>query len=107
MPGGGLVISFADVSQRADAEAALEQANTTLEGRVAERTATLLRVNSELDSARKKADAANRDKTRFLAAASHDLLQPLERRPALYRHPDRAGRRRPRRGRWRSRSRRR
>ena len=26
---------------------------------------------------RKKADTANRDKTRFLAAASHDLLQPL------------------------------
>src|SRR3569623_55310 len=77
LPGGGLVISFADVSPRVDAEAALERANATLEGRVAERTATLLRVNSELDSARKKADAANRDKTRFLAAASHDLLQPL------------------------------
>jgi len=77
LPDGGLVISFADVSARVDAEAALERANTTLEGRVAERTATLLRVNSELESARKKADTANRDKTRFLAAASHDLLQPL------------------------------
>jgi signal transduction histidine kinase/CheY-like chemotaxis protein len=77
LPGGGVVISFVDVSLRVDAEAALERANATLEGRVAERTATLLRVNSELDSARKKADAANRDKTRFLAAASHDLLQPL------------------------------
>ena len=77
LPDGGLVISFADVSKRIDAEAALERANATLEGRVAERTATLLRVNSELESARKKADTANRDKTRFLAAASHDLLQPL------------------------------
>ena len=77
LPDGGLVISFSDVSQRVGAEEALEQANQTLEGRVAERTATLLRVNSELESARKKADAANRDKTRFLAAASHDLLQPL------------------------------
>lgn len=77
LPDGGLVVSFSDVSKRMDAEAALERANATLEGRVAERTATLLRVNSELDSARKKADAANRDKTRFLAAASHDLLQPL------------------------------
>ena len=44
---------------------------------MAERTATLMRVNAELESARNKADAANRDKTRFLAAASHDLLQPL------------------------------
>lgn len=77
LPDGGLVISVADVTQRVEAEAALEQANTTLEGRVEERTATLLRVNSELERARKKADAANRDKTRFLAAASHDLLQPL------------------------------
>ncbi|HVX71284.1 MAG: ATP-binding response regulator [Devosia sp.] len=77
LPDGGLVVSFSDVTKRMDAEAALERANATLEGRVAERTATLLRVNSELESARKKADAANRDKTRFLAAASHDLLQPL------------------------------
>jgi signal transduction histidine kinase len=77
VPDGGLVISFADVSAKVEAEAALEQANETLEGRVEERTAALMRVNSELDTARKKADAANRDKTRFLAAASHDLLQPL------------------------------
>ncbi|HWA19333.1 MAG TPA: PAS-domain containing protein [Devosia sp.] len=77
LPDGGLVVSFADVSARVEAEAALAQANQTLEGRVEERTATLLRVNSELERARQKADAANRDKTRFLAAASHDLLQPL------------------------------
>ena len=77
LPDGGLVVSFSDVTARVEAEAALERANATLEGRVEERTATLLRVNSELESARKKADAANRDKTRFLAAASHDLLQPL------------------------------
>jgi signal transduction histidine kinase len=77
LPDGGLVISFADVSARVEAETALERANASLEERVGERTATLLRVNSELESARKKADTANRDKTRFLAAASHDLLQPL------------------------------
>ena len=74
---GGLVISIADVSKRVDAEAGLERSNATLEGRVEERTAALLRANSELERARRKADAANRDKTRFLAAASHDLLQPL------------------------------
>ena len=77
LPEGGLVISFLDVTARVDAEAALERVNASLEERVDERTATLTRVNTELESARKKADAANRDKTRFLAAASHDLLQPL------------------------------
>lgn len=77
LPDGGLVISFSDVTARVKAERALEQVNTSLEGRVSERTAALIRVNTELESARAKADAANHDKTRFLAAASHDLLQPL------------------------------
>ncbi|HEY9011568.1 MAG TPA: PAS-domain containing protein [Devosia sp.] len=77
LPSGGLVISFADVTKRVAAEAELEKINDALEGRVEERTAALTSLNSELESARAKADAANRDKTRFLAAASHDLLQPL------------------------------
>ncbi len=77
LPNGGLVINFTDVSGRAEAERALAQVNQTLERRVAERTAALTRVNAELELARSKADAANHDKTRFLAAASHDLLQPL------------------------------
>ncbi|HWV20857.1 MAG TPA: PAS-domain containing protein [Devosia sp.] len=74
---GGLVISFSDVTARVKAERELEQVNFSLEGRVEERTADLTRVNAELEIARAKADAANHDKTRFLAAASHDLLQPL------------------------------
>jgi len=77
LPDGGLVIAFADVTARVRAERAFEQVNLSLEARVAERTAALTRVNAELESARAKADAANHDKTRFLAAASHDLLQPL------------------------------
>jgi signal transduction histidine kinase len=77
LPDGGLVISVADVTARVHAEQELERVNQTLEGRVAERTAALTRVNAELETARAKADAANHDKTRFLAAASHDLLQPL------------------------------
>lgn len=77
LPDGGLVVSFSDVTTRADVERELERVNQTLEGRVEERTAALTRVNSELEIARAKADAANHDKTRFLAAASHDLLQPL------------------------------
>jgi signal transduction histidine kinase len=77
LPDGGLVVSFTDVSARVTAERELERIAHSLEGRVVERTAALTRVNAELESARAKADAANRDKTRFLAAASHDLLQPL------------------------------
>jgi len=77
LPDGGLVISFSDVTARVRAESELEGMNQSLEERVDERTAALTRVNAELESARAKADAANHDKTRFLAAASHDLLQPL------------------------------
>jgi signal transduction histidine kinase len=77
LPDGGLVVSFSDVTARIRAERELERVNQSLEGRVEERTAALTRVNTELENARAKADAANHDKTRFLAAASHDLLQPL------------------------------
>ncbi|MET3926749.1 PAS-domain containing protein [Devosia sp. 2618] len=77
LPNGGLVISFTDATARVRAESALAGVNSSLEERVAERTAALTRVNAELEMARAKADAANHDKTRFLAAASHDLLQPL------------------------------
>ncbi|KQN76905.1 hybrid sensor histidine kinase/response regulator [Devosia sp. Leaf64] len=77
LPDGGLVVSFTDVTARVKAERELERINQTLEGRVEQRTADLTRLNSELEVARAKADAANHDKTRFLAAASHDLLQPL------------------------------
>ena len=52
-------------------------ANATLERRVRERTAELMEVNKALAVAKRKADEANQDKTRFLAAASHDVLQPL------------------------------
>jgi light-regulated signal transduction histidine kinase (bacteriophytochrome) len=48
-----------------------------LERRVDERTAELQRLNAELERAKNEADAANLSKTRFLAAASHDILQPL------------------------------
>src|SRR6195952_2306721 len=77
MPGGGLVITFSDVTPSFEAAEALERANATLEKRVRDRTEELTRLNSELAQAKSPAEDANISKTRFLAAASHDILQPL------------------------------
>lgn len=70
MPGGSIVISFTDISNLRDAMAALNEANETLEHRVKSRT-------QELKAARDSAQRANASKSRFVAAASHDLLQPI------------------------------
>ena len=77
MPQGGIVATYTDISDRVAAAEALARANETLERRVRERTAELMQVNKALAEAKAKADEANLDKTRFLAAASHDILQPL------------------------------
>jgi signal transduction histidine kinase/CheY-like chemotaxis protein len=77
MPGGALVITFSDVTPSFEAAEALERANATLEKRVRDRTEQLTRLNSELALAKGAAEDANISKTRFLAAASHDILQPL------------------------------
>ncbi|MDE5455691.1 response regulator [Bradyrhizobium sp. CSA112] len=77
MPGGSLVITFSDVTPSFEAAEALERANATLEKRVRDRTEELTRLNSELALAKSTAEDANISKTRFLAAASHDILQPL------------------------------
>ncbi len=77
MPGCGFVITFTDVTPSFEAAEALERANATLERRVRDRTEELTRLNSELALAKSAAEDANISKTRFLAAASHDILQPL------------------------------
>ena len=77
LPGGGLVLSWHDVTEREAAALALVEANESLERRVAERTAELTRLNHDLANARESAEAANIGKTRFLAAVGHDILQPL------------------------------
>ncbi len=77
LPHGGVVITFADITERVLAAEALQMANALLEKRVEERTAELLRLNEELARAKAEAEQANLDKTRFIAAASHDILQPL------------------------------
>lgn len=70
MPGGGYVTSYTDITELRRAAQALEEANEQLEARVADRT-------ERLNEARQTAEDAVASKTRFLAAASHDLLQPL------------------------------
>ncbi len=68
---------FSDTTERwRDAEK-LREAKAELERRVEERTGELQATNHQLRAAKSLADQANLSKTRFLAAASHDLLQPL------------------------------
>ncbi|MFC0267742.1 hybrid sensor histidine kinase/response regulator [Kushneria aurantia] len=92
---GGRVLGFfalyQDITERRLAEIALRETNENLEERVRDRTHELSelndalrkenRVRSEaeqaLRQAKQVAENANASKTRFLAAASHDLLQPL------------------------------
>lgn len=62
-PGGGYVTSCTDITADRRAEQALEE-------KVAQRTVQLSEANAALEK-------ATRSKTRFLAAASHDLIQPL------------------------------
>lgn len=70
MPDRGFVMSFTDVTAERAAIEALSRANETLEARVMERTL-------ELEDALANAERANASRSRFVAAASHDLLQPL------------------------------
>lgn len=62
-PDGGYVTTYTDIT-------ADRQAELALEAKVAERT-------SQLSDANQALAAATRSKSRFLAAASHDLVQPM------------------------------
>jgi len=87
----GFFTLMQDITERRQIDAALKEANETLERRVQERTAALTLLNAQLRQqiaerlevekalyvAKSEAEQANLSKTRFLAAASHDLLQPL------------------------------
>uniref|UniRef100_A0A486XGR0 histidine kinase n=1 Tax=Rheinheimera sp. BAL341 TaxID=1708203 RepID=A0A486XGR0_9GAMM len=91
IPGGGFVTSFTDISEHVKAVQALAEAKQHLEDRVQERTQTISEINHELLAevrrrreteqqllqAKAEAEVANASKTRFLALASHDILQPL------------------------------
>ncbi|WP_123566679.1 PAS domain-containing hybrid sensor histidine kinase/response regulator [Pseudomonas vranovensis] len=66
----GIFVLIRDITERRRSAEALHQAYQNLEVRVRERTA-------ELSMAKQQAEQANLSKTKFLAAVSHDLLQPL------------------------------
>lgn len=70
MPSGGYVMCFTDITFEAEARNQLVKSREELEERVEQRTIELSDANDALSK-------ATADKTRFLAAASHDLLQPL------------------------------
>lgn len=91
LPSGGFVTSFNDVTEHIELQKALEEANIDLEKRIQHRAKEVQAINAELRSeierrsevekelmsARSAAEEANQSKTRFLALASHDVLQPL------------------------------
>jgi len=77
MPDGGYVTTYTDITDFKQTEQALREAKQTLEQRVADRTSELETALEAQRAAKRLAEEANATKTRFVAAASHDLLQPL------------------------------
>ncbi|CAA0369263.1 Na+/proline symporter PutP-like domain/sensory histidine kinase and receiver domain-containing protein [Alteromonas alvinellae] len=70
LPGGGYVTTYSDITEYIAIQRQLENSKLELEERVAMRTA-------ELEEAKRQAVLANESKTKFLAAAGHDLMQPF------------------------------
>ncbi len=91
LPEGGFVTSFSDITTHIATQNALEEINMDLENRIEARTQEIRNINLDLQAqiasrveiekalteAKKEAERANDSKTRFLALASHDILQPL------------------------------
>ncbi|ROV59951.1 PAS domain S-box protein [Vibrio ponticus] len=87
----GFFVLVRDITTRIKSALALQKAHDSLEVRVNQRTAQLQQVNQmlqieveerrrtqlDLSKAKSEAEQANLSKTKFLAAVSHDLLQPL------------------------------
>ena len=87
----GFFVLIRDITERRKGAQALQESYQTMEQRVIERTSELTKLNDQLWQeiterkqvegrlleASKHAEQANLSKTKFLAAVSHDLLQPL------------------------------
>ena len=74
---GEYLTSIADITDAVMAARALTDMNEALEARVQTRTRELTQVNQALAQATDRAEKVTRSQRRFVAAASHDLLQPL------------------------------
>jgi len=70
LPAGGYITCYSNITEYIEIQNALKQSKEVLEERVTQRT-------SELECAKIQAEQANVSKTKFLAATSHDLMQPL------------------------------
>ena len=91
IPGGGNVNTYQDVTEQRRTAEALKNAYKHMEQRVHERTVELSALNHQLRieideralaeqsllEAKREAEDANISKTKFMTAASHELLQPL------------------------------
>jgi Na+/proline symporter/signal transduction histidine kinase len=91
LPNGGYVTTYDDITEFIQAQRQLQDVNANLENRVQERTKTIEKINqnlvkeierrntveNELRHAKKVADEVNASKTKFIALASHDIMQPL------------------------------
>lgn len=84
LPDGGRLITVRDTSAENQAKALLEQRVasrtqdlTQANDRLRAQNEELERIRQELQASKDEAEAAVSSKTRFLAAASHDLLQPI------------------------------
>ena len=77
LSGGDYLTTLEDITDLRAAEKVLARSNEELEQRVGERTAELRRANEALSVANEMAERATGAQRRFVAAASHDLVQPL------------------------------
>jgi signal transduction histidine kinase/CheY-like chemotaxis protein len=70
MPDGGFVTTYTDITELVTTQNELQQINAELEARVIDRTEALF-------VAKQAAEHAHQSKSKFFAAAGHDLMQPL------------------------------
>ncbi|MBC2666117.1 PAS-domain containing protein [Novosphingobium flavum] len=75
--GHGYLMTFTDVTDMRRAAMVLSRSNEELERSVRDRTQELIALNDQLLKANVLAEQASHAQRRFVAAASHDLVQPL------------------------------